>query len=262
MRDRVTVTLFPFLSVLVSAMGVLSFLAVTFLLFVRQDQALPVEKKPVQVSWVGAPEHVRPLLVECRDDGVIFHRRRNGTTRSYSVQALEKEVEIVKELEQRSIDQLGPAPDPYRLWLYLKNAIQAEPRLSRSFTKAIHSLELYNLTGEGRRSFIQFYPILLVFPTGVRTYELAAYLVETTTRLPVGLEPLLEGWELPYGEHTSQAPPAGKGKPALAEGSSADGARGFGARRFGEEGFLPRTQYFSPVSSPVFSSKGGRTNGA
>jgi hypothetical protein len=34
-------------------------------------------------------------------------------------------------------------------------------------------------------------------------YDLASYLVETTTRLPMGLEPMLKGWELPYRKHAS-----------------------------------------------------------
>lgn len=205
MRGRPTVTLFPFLSVLVSTMGVLSFLAVTFLLFVRQEPTPPVEARPVKVSWIGAPEHVRPLLLECRADRLVFHRGGGGARQSFTLEVLEGEVKIVKEMEDRGISALGGSPDPYRLWVYMKNAIQEESRLDGSFTKAVHALELYNLSGEGRRRFVQFYPILLVYPEGVRTYELASYLVETATRLSVGLEPLLEGWELPYREYTSGA---------------------------------------------------------
>ncbi len=205
MRGRNPVTLFPFLSVLVSTMGVLSFLAVTFLLFVRQEQAPPIETRPVEVSWVGAPEHVRPLLVECRADRLIFHPRNRGAAKIFTLSSLEREVEIVKEIERRGLARLGASPDPYRLWLFMKSAIQAETRLAGSFTRAVHEQELYNLSGEGRRRFIQFYPILLVYPEGVRTYEVGTFLVETTTRLAVGLEPFLNGWELPYREHTSQA---------------------------------------------------------
>jgi hypothetical protein len=203
MRSRHGVTLFPFLSVLVSTMGVLSFLAVTFLLFVRQEQTPREPAKPVEVQWVGAPEHVRPLLVECKPDGVVFHRRYGGVRRFFSKRDLEREVRIIKELELRSRTRLGAAPDSYRFWLFMKNAIQDEGRLMRSFTVAMHELELQNLSGEGRRRFRQFYPIMLVYPDGVPTYELATFLVETTTRLAVGLEPMLEDWSLPYTEHAS-----------------------------------------------------------
>ena len=106
MRGRQLVTLFPFLSVLVSTMGVLSFLAVTFLLFIRQEQTLPKRAEPVEVNWVGAPEHVRPVLVECRDDGVVFHRKDGGPSRFFPREDLEREVAVVKELERRAREEL------------------------------------------------------------------------------------------------------------------------------------------------------------
>lgn len=202
MRTRIQVTLFPFLSVLVSTMGVLSFLAVTFLLFVRQDQPPPDAAKQVEVQWVGAPAHVSPLLVECRKESVVFHLAPGRSLR-FSREELAAEVEIVKGIERKSIARLGAAPDSYRRWLFMKDAIQNDPRLAKSFTGEVHRLELYNLSGEGRRTFKQQYPILLVFPDGIPTYQLVSFLVETTTRLSVGLEPMLKGWSLPYQEHAS-----------------------------------------------------------
>ena len=203
MRSRTPVTLFPFLSVLISTMGVLSFLAVTFLMFVRQDQLPPEPAKPVEVSWVGAPEHVRPLLVECRPDGVMFHARLGGISHFFPLRALEEEVAIVKQLESRGMEQLGTTPDSYRFWLYMKNAIQRDERLVESLTVEFNELELYNLSREGRRRMEQKYPILLIFPKGIKAYQLASFLVETTTRLSVGLEPMLDGWSLPYKKHAS-----------------------------------------------------------
>ena len=193
----------PFLSVLISMMGVLSFIAVTFLMFVRQEQ-IPVEPaKSVDVSWVGAPEHVRPLLVECKSDGVLFHSRTGVVSQFYPLRALEDEVAIVKQLRQQGLAQLGVTPDSYRFWLYMKEAIRRDERLNRTLTAEFNDLEILNLSGEQRRKVIQKYPILLVFPDGLRAYQLVSFLVETTTRLSVGIEPMLEGWSLPYQEHAS-----------------------------------------------------------
>ncbi len=203
MRRRTPVTLFPFLSVLISTMGVLSFLAVTFLLFVSQEQTPAQPKTEVKVSWVGAPPHVRPLLVECRSDGARIQFSTGREPQFFSLRALEEEVKIVKRLEQRGIDQLGARYDRTQLWLYMKNAVPKEKGLQGSYTLSMHRLELYNLSGEGRRRFEQRFPILLVYSNGVDAFELVSYLVETTTRLNIGLEPMLEGWALPYQEQAS-----------------------------------------------------------
>ena len=99
---------------------------------------------------------------------------------------------------QEGYGQLGPAPSRSQLWLYLKTAIQNERRLTGSFTRALHDVELDNLSGQAQREQIERYPILLVYPDGIPGYDLASYLVETTTRLSLGLEPMLSGWKLPY----------------------------------------------------------------
>ncbi len=99
--------------------------------------------------------------------------------------------------------QLGTTPDTYRFWIYMKNAIQRDERLVDSLTVEFNELELYNLSREGRRKMEQKYPILLIFPKGIKAYQLASFLVETTTRLSVGLEPMLDGWSLPYKKHAS-----------------------------------------------------------
>jgi hypothetical protein len=203
MRSRSPISLFPFLSVLLSTLGVLSFLAVTFLMFSRSAKAPPRPAQPVQVQWVGAPPHVRPLLVECRADAVVLHGGPGGTTRSFDRAALERESVLVRQMVQDAYGQLGPVPSRTQLWFYLKSAIQNEPRLVGTFTRALHDVEIDNLSGQSQRKQVERYPILLVYPDGIATYDLAAYLVETTTRLSVGLEPMLKGWQLPYGKEAS-----------------------------------------------------------
>lgn len=184
-------------------MGVLSFIAVTFLMFVRNEQVPAQTTKAVEVRWVGAPEHVRPLLIECKSDGVVFHTKTGQLSQFYPLRALEDEVIIVKQILRRGLAQLGVSPDSSRLWLYMKEAIRRDERLDEALTTEFNDLELLNLTGERRRKAIQKYPILLVFPDGIKAYRLVSFLVETTTRLSVGLEPMLEGWSLPYRKHAS-----------------------------------------------------------
>lgn len=198
MRNRTPISIFPFLSVLLSTLGVLSFLAVTFLLFSHSSATPQRKAQPVQVQWVGAPPHVRPLLVECRGSDVVLHGAPGQPLRRFARAELEREMALVRQMVQDGYGQLGPAPTRSQLWLYLKSAIQNDRRLAGSFTRALHDVELDNLTGAAQRAQIERYPILLVYPDGIPSYDLASYLVETTTRLPVGLEPMLPDWTLPY----------------------------------------------------------------
>lgn len=198
MRNRTPISIFPFLSVLLSTLGVLSFLAVTFVMFSKASPTGKPRTQPVQVQWVGAPSYVRPILVECRHDGIIVHPGAGGATQRYDRAQLKREEAIVHELVQEGYGKLGPVPSRTQLWFFLKGAIQNERRLVGSFTRSMHDVEIGNLSGASHRQEIERYPILLVYPDGIDTYDAASYLVETTTRLSVGLEPMLPGWHLPY----------------------------------------------------------------
>jgi len=203
MRNRTPISIFPFLSVLLSTLGVLSFLAVTFLMFSRSDSAPRQAPQPVEVQWVGAPPHVRPILVECREGSLVVHIRGDRAVHRFDRASLEREDALVRQMVQNGYGQLGPAPSRTQLWFFLKSAIQNERRLKGSFTRLMHDVEIDNLSGLGRSQQYEHYPILLVYPDGLATYDLASYLVETTTRLPMGLEPMLRGWQLPYGKEAS-----------------------------------------------------------
>ena len=203
MRARTPITLFPFLSVLISTMGVLSFLAVTFLLFASQEQMPTEPKQPVDVSWVGAPPYVKPWLVECRSDGIRIHNQEGAEPRFFSFRELENEASIIKRLEDTGIGKLGRNQNRYQLWLFMKTAIRNEPGLADSFTMILNSLELYNLSGQGRPRYEQKYPVLLIYPKGLLVFDFASYILGATTQLHVGLEPMLEGWTLPYTGQTT-----------------------------------------------------------
>ena len=180
-------------------MGVLAFLAITFLLFANiTPAARPKEETPLEVRWVGAPDYVRPILAEAKGATLLLHEKKGGAPLSFTREALHQEVAVVKELVNAAAGSLGPIPNRTQLWVYLKGIIPNERRLNGSFTAAMHWVELNNLTGRSREERVERYPILLVYPDGVETYELASYLLEMTTRLSVGVEPMLPEWELPY----------------------------------------------------------------
>ncbi|MDH4121136.1 MAG: hypothetical protein OEV94_05465 [Deltaproteobacteria bacterium] len=196
MRHRNPVSLFPFLSVLLNTMGILSFLAITFLMISKAQSSAHERPRPVKVRWVGAPEYVQPVLVECRKDRLVIHSPQ-GKPVQFSLDALRREARLVKTLEAEGMRQLGRGADRFQLWLVLKSMIQNESAFDHSFTRQLQDIELDNIRwrrSQGKES----YPILLVFSDGTETYDLAAYLLETTSRLKVGLEPMLEGWEIPY----------------------------------------------------------------
>ncbi|MBI3991826.1 MAG: hypothetical protein HY342_01025 [Candidatus Lambdaproteobacteria bacterium] len=197
MRLRTPISLFPFLSVLLGTMGVVSFLAVTFLMFSENEQRPAAAVRPVEVRWVGAPPHVQPLLVECRAEGALVHFV-SGRPERFELGALRREVERIKTLQAQAIQALGPAVDRQRLWIFMKSTIPADESLSDSLSMALHGLEMSNIDGSNRARRVEQYPILLVYPQGIEAYDLVAYLLETTTRLSVGLEPMLDGWQLPY----------------------------------------------------------------
>ena len=200
MKNRTPISIFPFLSVLLSTMGVLSFLAVTFLLFNQTEPAVQRAEKKIEVRWNGAPPHVRPILVECRKEVIVIHSGSTKGRLTFSRATLEKEVGIVKELMARAGGELGPAPTESQLWVLFKREIPYESRLTDSFTRLVHQIEMENNAGENRRIQVERYPILLVYPDGLKSYELASFLVETTTRLSTGLEPMLKGWDFPYAD--------------------------------------------------------------
>jgi hypothetical protein len=196
MPNRPAISLFPFLSVLICTMGVLSFLAVAFLLMTSGSRTRPAPpEQPVEVRWVGAPDHVRPLLVECRGEGALVHGATDMPARLFSIQALEKEIAVVRELQERGLQ--GRELGRQTLWFFFKSTIEQERRLQDSFTLVMHRMEISNLTGENRRRREERYPIFLVYPDGIDTFDLVSYLVEATTRLSTGTEPMLPGWKVP-----------------------------------------------------------------
>ena len=198
MKKSHPVSLFPFLGVLISTMGVLSFLAVTFLLLINASVNDAESSQPIEVRWNGAPPHVKPVLVECLENELVVHFKLGSEYQVFSQDQLRKEIAAVRRLLTDANKRLGATASRYQQWLFIKTALQDSGELADSFALALHELELRNLNNSRAEQAVSRYPILLVYPKGIATYELASYLVESTTRLAVGLEPILDGWALPY----------------------------------------------------------------
>ena len=64
------VTLFPFLSVLLSTMGVLAFLSISFLLVIPENVDELTKSRNFQFEWVGSPGYVSPIFIRCYEDRV------------------------------------------------------------------------------------------------------------------------------------------------------------------------------------------------
>jgi hypothetical protein len=201
-KKRVTITIFPFLSVLLCTMGLLSLLSILFLLLGRAGpSAAPAPAPPAsEVRWTGAPEYVRPLLVECLPGEARLHLPGSGRTLSFARAKLRAEAGRLRELELRSLEQLGPTVERIALQRHLKNTIRGDNAWTGSLTRAFDQVEQDNWKGRRANEAAAYHPVLLIYPDGVDTYDLVSYLLETTSRLAVGLEPMLKGWVMPYAQ--------------------------------------------------------------
>ena len=158
------VTLFSFLSVLLSTMGVLAFLSISFLLVVPQDADSLSTPKRIKFEWVGAPGYVKPIFIRCYADRIEYYNLFEN--QDYTI--------MLEEL----LDQLqGDNPE---LLSYLAQLFQLNTSIKKQFGKT------------------EYYPLLLVYPDGVLTSELLLVVIEKIGGLNFGLEPMLPIWEVPY----------------------------------------------------------------
>jgi len=157
------VSLFPFLSVLLSTMGVLAFLAISFVI-TTQDEVQPPRPQPVEFQWVGAPGYVNPIFIRCYADRIeyydLFRNRERVVRLGHLMQQIErKNPELLRYFSEISAENL---------------------RIKRRFGQTEH------------------YPLLLVYPEGILAAEVLMALIEQVEGLNVGLEPMLPHWEVPY----------------------------------------------------------------
>ncbi len=158
------VTLFPFLSVLLSTMGVLAFLSISFLLVVPQDADSLSTPKRIKFEWVGAPGYVKPIFIRCYTDRIEYYNLFDNQDYTITLEKL--------------LDQLqGDNPE---LLSYLAQLFQLNTSIKKQFGNT------------------EYYPLLLVYPDGVLTSELLLVVIEKIGGLNFGLEPMMPNWEVPY----------------------------------------------------------------
>ena len=161
------VTLFPFLSVLLSTMGVLAFLSISFLLVIPENADDSLKPRNFQFEWVGAPGYVQPIFIRCFKNRVEYFNLFEN--RDYTIY-----------LEQL-LDQLqGENPDLLSYLIQLSS-------LNKSIKKQFGNKE--------------YYPLILVYPDGVLTSELMLIVIDQIRGLNYGLEPMLPHWDVPYQEN-------------------------------------------------------------
>jgi len=158
------VTLFPFLSVLLSTMGVLAFLSISFLLVIPGNADDLTKQRNFQFEWVGAPGYVNPIFIRCFKDRVEYFNLFENRDHTISLDKL--------------LDQLeGEKPDLLTYLVHLSS-------LNRSIKKQFGKTE--------------YYPLILVYPDGVLTTELLLVVIDQIKGLNYGLEPMLPHWNVPY----------------------------------------------------------------
>jgi hypothetical protein len=148
--------------------------------------------------------------VECRLDGITFYEGREAPPRFFSMERLNRELAVVHNLQERGTAQAGGTLTRDQEWLFFKAVIERDQRLRDTLTLALHLVEIGNLKGEGKPKREERYPIILVSADALNTYGVVTELMDITSRMPVGVEPLLPGWLV----QPDRGVPAFRGGPA------------------------------------------------
>ena len=158
------VTLFPFLSVLLSTMGVLAFLSISFLLVIPENADDLPKPRNFQFEWVGAPGYVSPIFIRCYKDRVEYFNLFENRDHTISLDQLRDQLE-------------GQKPD---LLSYLVQLASLNKSIKKQFGNT------------------EYYPLILVYPDGVLTTELLLVVIDQIEGINYGLEPMLPNWKVPY----------------------------------------------------------------
>ena len=162
-RSPPRVTLFPFLSVLLSTMGVLAFLSISFLL-ITPNLSETTSRKQIEFQWVGAPGYVKPIFIRCYEDRIEYFNLFRNSQQSVTLKSLLHQIQ-----NRRS-----------ELIQYLTDLVSLNATIRKKFGRT------------------EYYPLMLVYPKGVLASEILMEIIGQIEDLNVGLEPMLSHWEVPY----------------------------------------------------------------
>ncbi len=195
---RPSLSLFPFLNVLLGIMGVLAFLAVTLPLFglsQPQPKAVQLQKqKPLPPRL----QHSKAYWVECNEEGVVL--RGNGKQAVLiSLNLLREEAAVLQTVQNHIGDPLEGGRQMENQRRLMLQQLQKNKGLSNGFTAVMLQLELQNLQAIAVGGELR-HPIFAIQPSGLEAYSIARALLRTTTRLRTGLEPMWKGRNSPWKE--------------------------------------------------------------
>ena len=181
-------------SILVLGLVAGLWLATASLALEQQSRALLREQRTVRFAWQGAPQPTQLLVVQCRADGVALTTPGGGPKHFFPLSELAREVVMVKALQDRVAGRVAQGAGRRAQWQALGKLLPREPRLRDSLSLALRRVE--HRGGQGREPWA---PLLLVYPEGLQSYDLAAFLVDAATLWPVVAEPMLPGWRVEEG---------------------------------------------------------------
>ena len=164
------ITLFPFLSVLLSTMGVLAFLSISFLLVIPENADNPSKPRNFKFEWVGAPGYVSPIFISCFKVRVEYFNLFENRNHTISLD------ELLDQLELETPNLLS----------YLVQLASLNKSIKKKFGNT------------------EYYPLILVYPDGVLTTELLLVVIDQIEGLNYGLEPMLPHWNVPYRQLESK----------------------------------------------------------
>ncbi len=168
MKNNTPISLFPFVSVLLCMIGALALITVAMPIS-EQAQEEPEQQQNLEFQWIGAPEYARPFLIRCFENSIVFDNILLGTTQTLTLK------ELLNELQTPS-----------------------------TFSRYLGQIQMQNLAFQKQQNDIEYYPMLLVYPNSARTVEILEWFLESSGIQNIGLEPMLQEWNVPY--HTSLTP--------------------------------------------------------
>ena len=162
MKKTSPISLFPFVSVLLCMIGALALITVAMPISEQKQKAVK-PKQNVKFQWIGAPEYVRPFLIRCFEDSIVFDHILFGTTQKMTLK------ELLNELQTPSY-----------------------------FSKYLRQIQMQNLAFQKKENDLEYYPMLLVYPNSAKTVEVLEWFLEKSGIQNIGLEPMLKEWKVPY----------------------------------------------------------------
>ena len=146
--------------------GALALITVAMPISEQKSQEVKSQKN-VEFQWIGAPEYVKPFLIRCFENAIVFDNILLGTTQKLTMK------ELLNELQTPS-----------------------------HFSKYLKQIQIQNLAFQKKEHDIEYYPMLLVYPNSAKTVEVLEWFLEKSGIQNIGLEPMLKEWKVPY--YTSQ----------------------------------------------------------